>query len=419
MFNKIKILYLDHTSKWGGGEVAIFNLICALDKSRFAPVVVLASDGLLADRLRESLIETYVLPISEAILETRKDSIGVKSLFKINQVFELLKYSFRLADFAKKNKITIIHTNSLKSDLYGGFAGRIAKIPVIWHIRDNITSDYLPSLVAFAFRKLARIIPTLVVANSESTLKNLGEIEKSRRGILYSGTTAQAEQHQEQPLLGEFQDLGSLQIPESPVITLVGRIAEWKGQHIAIEALADVVKIYPTAKLRIVGSAMFGENDYESLIRKQVEDLGLDNNVEFLGFRNDVQDLLKASDIVLHASTIGEPFGQVVVEGMAAQKPVIATDGGALPEIVIPGVTGLLVPLGDSQAMAKAIKSLVADPVLCKNMGIAGKKRVNEKFTISHTVKKAEEIYLSVLKKDGIGYTIITDGVGMEYMDKM
>jgi glycosyltransferase involved in cell wall biosynthesis len=165
---------------------------------------------------------------------------------------------------------------------------------------------------------------------------------------------------------------------------------------------------------------MFGEEDYDASIHRQAASLGIADHVEFMGFRNDIPDLLNDSDIVLHASIIGEPFGQVVIEGMAAGKPVIATDGGALPEIVIPGATGLLVPLGDSKAMAEAIKQLLSNPVNARMMGIAGRRRVYEKFTIRHTAQMAQDIYLSLMNHPlSNAPRVITDGVGMAHMDGM
>src|ERR1019366_9414729 len=97
--------------------------------------------------------------------------------------------------------------------------------------------------------------------------------------------------------------------------------------------------------------------------------------VKLLGFRNDIPSILNQSTIVVHASIQAEPFGQVVVQGMAAGKPVIATNGGALPEIVIPG-TGKLVPMGNVASMAEAILWLISHPDEAERMGRAAQLRV-------------------------------------------
>jgi len=432
------ILYLDHTAKMGGGEIALLNLVSALDKERYRVIVVLAADGPLVGRLRAAGIETQVEPLAPAVLETRKDSIGPKSLLRIGQAWACVGYAFRLARLARRLRADLIHTNSLKSDLYGGLAGRLAGIPVLWHVRDNIDGQYLPSKAAAAFRGLSRIIPKMVVANSESTLRTLRPAQGQLTATVYSGIAASSTgaaldlalipasggrdmrqqvvhdgydtQAFDSPQALKSQTLKAAPITLAPgsssppaqesaavqepaVVALVGRIADWKGQHIFIQAAALVRDKFPQARFQIIGAPLFGEHEYEQSLHRMVHDLGLADRVEFLGFREDVPTLLAEVDIVVHASTLGEPFGQVVIEAMAAGKPVVATDGGALPEIVIPGETGLLVPMGDASAMAEAIGRLLADPARAAAMGLAGRERVRERFTISLTAGKMERVY--------------------------
>ncbi len=128
---------------------------------------------------------------------------------------------------------------------------------------------------------------------------------------------------------------------------------------------------------------------------------GLENTVEFLGFQDDIPGILARTDIVVHASTLGEPFGQVVIEGMAAGKPVIATDGGALPEIIESGKTGLLVPMSDAAEMADAIEWLLADPARAQAMGAAGQAHARSKFTSWHVARNIEAVYEAILTRCG------------------
>ena len=131
--------------------------------------------------------------------------------------------------------------------------------------------------------------------------------------------------------------------------------------------------------------------------------LGIAQHVTFLGMRDDVPALLSRASIVVHASVLGEPFGQVVIEGMAAGKPVIASNGGAIPEIVIPGVTGLLHEMGDHVGLAEAIVSLLADPVRADAMGEAGRERVREFFTIDQAARTIEGVYEEMLSQGSGG----------------
>ena len=408
------ILYLDHTAKMGGGEIALLNLVMALNPAQYRPLVLLAEDGPLAAKLRDAGIDTTILPLDSALRETRKDSLGVGSLLKLAQVKELLAYSRTLARWARVHSVDLIHTNSLKSDIYGGVAGRLARIPVIWHVRDNINADYLPGPVASGFRLLSRLLPQLVITNSQSTLNQLWPKMPKSSAVVYSGVAQELspdgyEVVHDGYVAGTAAEEAAPEQPEHggwghpPVVALIGRIAEWKGQHVFLRAAAAVHRRFPDARFWVIGSPLFGEYEYEQSLYTMTEQLGMTQTVKFLGFRDDVAALMPQIDIVVHASILGEPFGQVVIEGMAAGKPLVATDGGALPEIVIPGETGYLVPMGSAEEMASAIRRLIADPIQARAMGQAGKKRVERLFTISHTARKIEAVYAAMFARRWFG----------------
>ena len=180
------------------------------------------------------------------------------------------------------------------------------------------------------------------------------------------------------------------------VVVLVARISPWKGQDVFIRAAALVLKQFPTCRFQIVGSALFGEDALEGQLQQLAASLGIGEQIEFMGFRKDVPELITASTLLVHASTTAEPFGQVIVQAMVESKPVVATRGGGVLEIVEDGKTGILVPMKDAGAMAKAICELLAAPARARKMGEAGRERFLEKFTIEQTVEAVEGIYDSM-----------------------
>jgi glycosyltransferase involved in cell wall biosynthesis len=390
---KIRVLFFDHTAVLSGGEIALLRLIGGLDRQKVSPVVVLGADGPLADALRP-IAETHVLPLDPRVANTRKGSLGAASLARFRDVWSVMMYVWRLVRFIKRNKIDLVHTNSLKSDIIGGAAGRLAARPVLWHIRDRIDNDYLPKSVVHVFRFLCRTVPNYVIANSFATLRTLWPSsgpsrlsvrrQKPEMVVVHDGTNVGELDHQPKRALGPVR------------IGLVGRICPWKGQHIFLQAAAIVRKAYPNTEFLMIGAALFGEHEFENELHRLTRELALDDVVRFAGFRKDVEAAIAELDVLVHASTIGEPFGQVIIEGMAAGKPIVATNGGGVPEIVQDGDTGILVPMGDSQAMAAAISRLLANPVLAKAMGDRGRKRVLDQFTIGHTARKVEDIYDSI-----------------------
>jgi glycosyltransferase involved in cell wall biosynthesis len=384
--SRLRIAILDHTARMGGGEIALLNLARYIDPNRFSLLVILFAEGPLNQKLRDAKIETLIVPLDPRIADARKDAIGGKSLARLGDVKRTLQFVRQLAGVLRQQKIDLVHTNSLKSDLLGGLAGRWARIPVIWHIRDRISSDYLPKPVAILFRLLARIIPTHVIAISYAVLNTLrirnaddpAPWVNQRFTVVHDGT--------EVPPLPESTD------PNQLIVGLVGRISPWKGQHIFLNAIALIRDRFPQARYQIIGSALFSEGDYEKDIRQLCTTLGLDPIVDFLGFRDDVPALIAKLDLLVHASTVGEPFGQVIIEGMAAGKPIVATRGGGVPEFVEPG-TGTLVPMDDAPALAAAMAGYLADRNLRIQTGQRARQHIIDSFTIARTAEKVQNIY--------------------------
>lgn len=386
-----RILFFDHTAKMGGGEIALLNLVKGLDLQRFYPVVVLGAQGPLVERLQECGIETHIISLSGDVAETRKDALGAGALLNLKVIARTFKCAWDLATMIKTRQIDLVHTNSLKSDIIGGLAARLAGRSVVWHVRDRIARDYLPGPVVGIFRFLCRAIPTRVIVNSHATARTLipeGQRRARNLHVVHDGTeigpTPVSPPHNSND-------------PSQPLIGLVGRISPWKGQHIFIEAAAGVLRKFPAARFQIIGSPLFAEQQYEQQLHELVQRLGIASSVEFTGFRTDVAAMIGRLDILVHASTLGEPFGQVVIEAMAVGKPVVATNGGGIPEIVRNGETGLLVPMGDAPAMTAAIERLLADPQRAREMGAAGYRRAVEYFSIERTVSGVQGVFARML----------------------
>lgn len=385
MSRPVRVLFFDHTAELGGAEIALADLVQHLDRARVEPTVLLGSAGPLQKRI-ENTAPVHILAMDADLVKARRDSLGLRSLSNFSSVGRMCAYVLRLRRFIRQHRPDLFHTNSLKSAVLGGVAGRLAGTPVIWHIRDRISGDYLPRNAARAVRLLARFLPTFIVANSEATLQTL-DVPGTPSAVVPSGVD-----------LSRFSakssdDTGGPRDPEVRVVGLIGRICPWKGQHVFVEAAAAVHSRYPKVRFQIIGAALFTDQPYEQQIREMIEERGLTDVIELTGFRSDVDEAIRSLDIVVHASVLGEPFGQVIVQGMACRKPVIATNGGGVPEIVVDGETGLLVPMGDASAMAEAIGRLVADDATARRMGESGFRRVAERFTIGVTADKLTAIY--------------------------
>jgi glycosyltransferase involved in cell wall biosynthesis len=394
---KIRVLFINHTAKLGGGELALTALIRHINKDKVDHEVLLCEDGPLSNRLKHTT-DVHIVPLSAEIREARKDSLGSGGFAQLKKMGGLPIYILRLRNVIRRLQVDIVHTNSLKADIIGGIAARLAGKRIIWHVRDRIESDYLPATVVRLFRVLTRLLPNAVIANSRATLETLkldgavGTSQSTR--IKWKGVSR---------VIHDGFDFAEVAVP-SPTpqqdlvkVGLIGRISPWKGQDIFLQAAAIVHQRFPQVLFEIIGSALFDEREYEAYIQKLCADLELEDYVEFVGFVDNVQAYIDQLNVVVHASTIGEPFGQVVIEGMAAGKPIVATRGGGIPEIVIDGETGLLVPMRDAEALAEAISTLLSDPARAVAMGKNGHRRVIEHFRIEKTAANVTDFYREVL----------------------
>lgn len=352
--SRLKVVYVDHVARLSGGEIALLRLLPAL--SEFVEAhVILAEDGPLADRLRSAGITVEVLEMDPALKDLRKGAVHTRGLHPRNALL-LISYILRLRRRLIELRPALIHTNSLKSAIYGGFAGRLARIPVVWHMRDRIARDYLPGPAVSAIRVLSVLLPTAIVGNSRSTLQTLPRFRRSR--VIYGAVV-----HDVIPGVQAVaqRDSGVLRIG------MVGRLAEWKGQHVFLKAFAKGCP--PNSEAWIIGAPLFGEDDYVARLKDLTTELDLTDRVIWRGFRENIPQELGMIDILVHASITPEPFGQVVVEGMAAGLPVIASDAGGPGEVISDEIDGLLVSPGDDKALSIALQRLSEDPQLRSRLG--------------------------------------------------
>jgi glycosyltransferase involved in cell wall biosynthesis len=190
-----------------------------------------------------------------------------------------------------------------------------------------------------------------------------------------------------------FTDEDALSIRNSlglngvPVVGVFSRLARWKGQHILLEALPALPKVHAV----FVGEAIFPrDKTYLGELLKTVARLRLEDRVHFLGFREDVPRLLRMCDVVAHTSTAPEPFGRVIVEGMLAGRPVIATRGGGATEIIEHRRTGLLVNPGDVPALVEAISWSLAAREQANEMARRGREAAQQRFSLEAMMGNVE-----------------------------
>lgn len=374
-----RVVYLDHVARLSGGEIALLRLLPHL--RRVNAHVILGEEGPLAARLARAGISVEVLPIAAATRELRKDTVSLGGT-SLTTVVGTLTYVARLALRLRQLRPDLVHTNSLKAGVYGSLAASAAGVPVVWHVRDRIAEDYLPRPAVRLVRQLVRGLADGVVANSAATLETLPGIDPSPT-------------HSVIPDSVEISTCLPRTDARATTFGLVGRIAPWKGQDLFLRSFANA---FPAGEERgvVVGAPLFGEEDFERSLRELASQLKLDERVEFRGFREDVWRELARFDVLVHASVIPEPFGQVVLEGMAAGLPVIAPNEGGPAAVIADGETGCLFRSRDEHALAAAMRSLRDDPAERERLGRSA-RRAAERYHPSAVAAQLEQVYDGVL----------------------
>jgi glycosyltransferase involved in cell wall biosynthesis len=377
----LKVVYLDHVARMSGGEIALLRLLPHLD--RVDPHLILAEDGPLVGQMHLAGVSTEVLPFADSARDMHRDEVrgsGVPANVAAATAAYVLKLAWRL----RRLQPDLVHANSLKSGVYGSLAARLAGIPMVWHVRDRIADDYLPHPAVILIRRMTRHLPAAVVANSQSTMATLGAPRNST--TIYQvlpdvlGSPPARERVSGGPL----------------TYGVVGRLAPWKGQDLFLRAFA---RAFPASEERgvLVGGALFGEDDYASELPRLAEQLGIADRIELRGHRTDIWSELARLDVLVHTSVTPEPFGQVILEGMAAGVPVIAAGAGGAAEILRHGETGVLYRPSDAAELANAMVRM-QDRGLREQLSATARNSL-EPYAPPFVAEQLQRLYSNVLEQ--------------------
>lgn len=377
-----RTVFVNHSAEPGGGELALLDLVRDTPGAR----VLLFADGPFAAMLEAAGV-TPQLVEAGAVLDIRRDDGLLASLAKAPALAAL---TLRLARALRAGDV--IYANSQKAFVATALAAPLARRPLIWHLHDILTASHFSGPIRRVAVALSNRVARAVIANSEAT----AEAYRAAGGrrpvtVVHNGIDPRPfdalDRDRQRAALAAAIGSG-----DAPILGLFGRLAPWKGQHVAIEALART----RDAHLVLIGGALFGEHEHQAALRRQVDASGLDGRVHFLGFRSDVPALMAGVDLALHCSTAPEPFGRVIAEAMMAGVPVIATAAGGALEIVEDGRSGLLVPPGDAAALAAAIGTLLGDRVGTARLAEAGRARARAHFGLDASVARIHAVVAAV-----------------------
>ncbi len=357
------ILFLDHSPVLGGAEKSLLDIIERLTQYRCILVVPV---GATIKEATKRGIETRLLKIPEKILKiSRSQRIFVRDIFLLPVTI------LRFLSIVLEVHPVLIHTNTLKAHIIGCIASKIAGKKCIIHMRDILTGHKL-------YMALISMFSTKIIAISEAVKKNIRYSKEVY--FVYNGIAIYNKRDNRE--MGDTINIGT-----------IGQLAKWKGVEYFIKA-AGLLSRQHTKRFKfwVIGDAIFGDDDYKRHLQDMSEELGLSKSIEFTGWVQSPLDFMEKLDIVVHTPIRPEPFGRVLIEAGLLNKPAVATNIGAIPEIILDGKTGLLVPPKDANAISHALTNLIKDRNLMKSMGKAGRERVKNLFSIEKTTRNISNI---------------------------
>ena len=366
----MKVLNLINTLSAGGAELHLLTLCRYLKQAGVGVAVGYLKEGRGSKPLRQGF---------------EANGVPVKSLDG-DRVWDV-RYFARARRWVGQEQPDILHTHLPRADLVGRLlkAGGV-RVPWVVSVHGIYSRHWrgkwsLP-LFSYIWRRADAVI-AISHAVKEWLVMERG-IPQDKMHVVHYGIEVDRFAYRQQPRQGR---------EGSPIIGTVGRLEPIKGHETLIQAMPLVLRRYPQARLLIAGHDPWG---YGASLKRLIQNLKLDGKVQLLGFLEDVPSFLQGIDLFAFASR-SEGFGQVLIEAMAAGKPVVASRIPPITEIVLDGETGLLAPPEQPKAFAQAILKVLSDHKGMCRMGQAGRQRVEEYFNVKRMTEEIVKVYQRVL----------------------
>lgn len=377
---KPRVLLVNHTARLGGNELGVARLIPLLI-GEFDIHAILFEEGDFAELLRDVGVDVQVRPLRPDVVRADRGAAA-----RIGTGLRLApataSYAAWLLPWLRRRRIELLWANTFKAMTIATPAAKLLGIPVLWHLHDRVSDDYLPHRLVGPMRAAFRTVPDAVVANSRATADTAGR--GATPTVVHPGLVPEKVRLRQE-------------LPNGPpVIGMIGRISPTKGQLVLIRALPEVLRRHPDARVRIVGSAMFGEEAYETECRAEATRLGIDEAITWVGRVPDTRPELDRLTVAVHAATVPEPFGQVITEAMARGVPVIATRGGGATEIVEPSSDsprGQLVEPRNVGALRDALLRVLDDPAAAQRLATRAQPEIVAAYSIDRSAESMRTVW--------------------------
>jgi glycosyltransferase involved in cell wall biosynthesis len=292
-------------------------------------------------------------------------------------------------------RINVVHTVMYPAALYVALAVRSSGVPQIWHEHGvKVVHAFNAPIYRFVASTCSHVI-----GPSDAVTRALGSagIHAPVLRTVYNGIDLCRFARADERVPATRASLGAG--PDTRLIGLFGQLLPHKGHRLLIDAAPAIVQACPEARFVIVGAL---ENPaYEAELRAEIAGRGLTGRVVFTGWRRDVQDVMSAMDVVVVPTLTPEPAALSLMEAMALGRPLVASNTGGTPELVVDEATGLLFPTGHADELAARVIRAVTDPALAERLGQAGRARMEARFTEARHQEEIAGLYADAIAGHG------------------
>ncbi len=395
-------------------HIKVIHIITRLDMGGSAQNTLLTALNHDPQRYSVSLIKgsTHESAMTEAetqlvrdrLADGRKHGIEVidlPSLVRRISPFNDIKAFISIVRFLRRSRPDIVHTHTSKAGVLGRLAAWTARVPIIIHTpHGHVFYGHFGRSLSRIFLQMEKLLGRITHHQIALTLEECNDYlglrvsKHSNTTVIHSGIDLHRFSKGAKQRTRKRKELRIP--PDSLVIGYVGWLIPIKGVTYLVSAMAKVAGKYPKSLLVLVGKGD-DKGEEEIKLKEQVERAGLADKVRFLGWRPDVDEVISCFDIFVLPS-LNEGMGRVLVEAMAAGLPIVASRVGGIPDLVIDGKNGLLVPPADASALEKSICTLLKDKAQRKRMGEAGKKMCRP-YSAEAMVEQIDDLYTELLKK--------------------
>lgn len=370
-----------------GGELLTLALVTRLSADLFTPFVMYMHDGPIVRQLAAAGVASVEVPVDRTLAALQPRLVNWWNPMTFVGVAGRLLSSYRavlaVRRVLRERGARVLYCADNISKVIGGLAAAATGVRVCGHCHDVLP----PTLLGTLLKILNLAMLDVVITVSDTARRSFAVFARVPRKVvtIYNGVDAATfDRARTTPPLADDKALAS-----EFTVGAIGALDANKGHRRLFEAIASL-KADGVTGIRVI---VCGTGPAEETLRTGVRDLGIEREVRFLGFRSDIPEVLSAIDVLVVPTLFFESASIAAVEAMAMGVPVVASRLGGIPELVIDGETGLLVPPGDATALAQALRTLLEDPERRRSMGRQARQRVLAHFTLDRTIKDIEGVF--------------------------